>query len=45
MSIRQAIREQCEWDFFNSPCGECVYGLNSNCQYYTDKGCPNEVVE
>ena len=45
MFVHQDIKDQCAWDFYNSSCGDCVYGLNDNCHYYTDKGCPNEVVE
>ena len=29
-----------EFDFYNSACGECEYGLNNDCQYYKNK-CPN----
>lgn len=38
---RDEIRAQCEWDFYHSPCGECEFGLNDNCQHYYGK-CPNE---
>lgn len=41
MNIRDEIRAQCEWDFYHSPCGNCEFGLNDNCQHYYGK-CPNE---
>ena len=33
-----------EWDIINSPCGDCVYRQQDNCQYYNGN-CPQENME
>lgn len=30
-----------EFDFINSSCGKCEFGLKDNCQHYYGDGCVN----